>query len=137
VVQNHVAQGIDLLDRVSVVLPHLTKLREVIGNEGGGQLVSPEIHVPARVHVDTALSHVLPLCDVVFGARPSHSDMVQDRGYTIVERRGARLLDAVVGEAEVEAIGLAGDEELLRVVPPYQGQRCQRPDIVEERAGAK
>jgi len=105
-VQNHVAQRINLLDRIPVVAPHVVDFGEMVRHKFIGRIVRPEVRLPVWVQVETTLSYRLPFRNMRFGAGTAHGDMVQYWRYPIFVRSRAELVDAVVGKGNVEVVVL-------------------------------
>lgn len=133
-VQDHVAERVNPLDGELVPLPHLAELGELLGHKGIGFLIGPDVRLPARMDVQAALADLLPLLYPRRGSGAAHGDMMKDGRDAVFERRGARLGDAVVGEADVEVAAGGREEEPVGAAPPKGRKGCQCPRLVEKSA---
>lgn len=84
--------------------------------------------------VQAALADLLPLLYPRRGSGAAHGDMMKDGRDAVFERRGARLGDAVVGEADVEVAAGGREEEPVGAAPPKGWKGCQCPRLVEKSA---
>lgn len=103
-VQHHIPQRINLLNRISVCRPHIVKLWGVLADEFIRSLVSSEKGFPVWVHVQTALANFGPFR--VRGNSRTERDVMENRRYSVWERSGARLVNAVVCKCHVEIVEL-------------------------------
>lgn len=133
-VQHHVPQGIDLLDGVSVVRPHVVEFGKVLGNKFVGRLIGPEVGIPVRVHVQAALAHFVPFR--VGGRAGAQRDVVEDRRNSVGVWGGAGLVYAVVRKGDIEVVVLGRDVEASMVPMPDQRKRGKRPGVVQEASRA-
>jgi hypothetical protein len=132
--QNHVPQGVDLLDGVSVRRPHLVELRVEVGNQGVGGLVGPEDGVPARVHVHAGLAHFGPFR--VGGRAGAQRDVVDHGRDEVGVRSGAGLVDAVVRKRDIKVVVPGREVEAPAMAAPDQRERGKRVGVVEQTPSA-
>jgi hypothetical protein len=134
VVQDHVAERIDPLDRELVPFPHFAELGELLGHKGVGLFIGPQMRLPAWVDIQAALADLPPLFYLLCSSCAAHGDMVKYRRDAVVERGGARLGGAVVGEANVEVAAGGREEKSVGAAPPKGGKGCQCPGFEEKSA---